>query len=186
MAIGAERAQQIGDGAASCGLRGAGAPDRDGRAIAAAVLRPHHAPRPRRDLAGKRSRRRRQQLGIGPEERDLCFDAKLCRDVRSDGDVRPAHGLLPRFRRGQDSSAAQRRALGSPRRAAGNVKADNSDRCFVRPWECAPLRPRRDRDLWRHPPPRRRLYACGPFILAGDMAVAYFMAHLPVSFFPRP
>jgi len=43
MAVGAKRAQQIGDGAAPCGLGGTVTPDRVGGAIAAAVLRPHHA-----------------------------------------------------------------------------------------------------------------------------------------------
>jgi alkanesulfonate monooxygenase SsuD/methylene tetrahydromethanopterin reductase-like flavin-dependent oxidoreductase (luciferase family) len=57
---------------------------------------------------------------------------KFCRAVRSHGDARAAHGLLPRFWRGNDSPAAQRRSLGPHLRTAEKLKAAGSDRCFVR------------------------------------------------------
>ncbi len=76
MRIGAEGAMEIRHRAAPRRLRRTGAPDRIGRAIAAAVLEPHHALRHHRDLAVERAGRRREQGGIGREEHDLGIDPR--------------------------------------------------------------------------------------------------------------
>src|ERR1700735_3059316 len=83
MTVRAERAQQIGDRAAFGGLRWARAAYHVGSAVAAAVLRPHRALRHHRDLASKRSRRRRQKVRVGSEERDLGLDTASIRGNRA-------------------------------------------------------------------------------------------------------
>ena len=67
---------------------------------------------------------------------------EFCRAVRSYGDTRPAHGLLSRFRCGDDSAAAQGRGLGS---LFGHASAARSRRRLL-PRTLGPFRP-----TFRHP-----------------------------------
>src|SRR3984885_12977890 len=83
MVIGAERAQQIGDGASLCGFGGTATPNWVGGAIAAAVLCPHHALGHDGDLAVERSRSGRQQIVVSPEQRYLGFNAVSIRRDRA-------------------------------------------------------------------------------------------------------
>ena len=83
MVIGAERAQQIGDGAPLCGFGRTATPNLVGGAVAAAVLRPHHALGHDGDLAVERSRSGRQQIFVGPEQRYLCLNPVSIRRDRA-------------------------------------------------------------------------------------------------------
>ncbi len=96
MVIGAKRAQQIGDGAPLCSLGGTATPDRIGGAVAAAVLRPHHALGDDGDFAVERSRSRRKQIVVCPKQGYLGLDAAR---IRRDRAAQCGHREMLRRRR---------------------------------------------------------------------------------------